>query len=76
MIKDVKSLLIDNYSDRVINGNITSGKRQERGFIDSDCDYIEGMLSNIALQAVENSGIFNKSRLVNLGHLINVLSYA
>lgn len=76
MTKDVKSLLIDNYADRVINGNIISGKRQERGFIDSDCDYIEGMLSNIALQAVENSGILNNSRKVNLGHLINVLSYA
>lgn len=76
MTKDVKSLLIDNYSNRVINGNIISGKRQERGFIDSDCDYIKGMLSNIALQAVENSGIFNNSRKVNLGHLINVLSYA
>lgn len=76
MANDVKSLLIDNYADRVINDNVISGKRQEKGFIDSDCNYIEGMLSNIALQAVENSGIFNKSRKVNLGHLINVLSYA
>lgn len=76
MTKDVKSFLIDNYVDRVINGNIISGKRQERGFIDSDCDYIDGMLSNIALQAVENYSIFNKSRRINLGHLINVLSYA
>lgn len=76
MTKDVKSFLIDNYVDRVINDNIISGKRQERGFIDSDCDYIDGMLSNIALQAVENYSIFNKSRRINLGHLINVLSYA
>ena len=76
MTSTVNSLLIDNYTERVINGNITSGKRQEKGFVDSDCDYIKNMLTNIALQAVDNSGIFNKSRLVNLGHLINVLSYA
>lgn len=76
MENNFKSLLIDNYADRVINGNIISGKKQEKGFIDSDCDYIDAMLSNIALQAVENYSIFNKSRRVNLGHLINVLSYA
>ena len=55
MANNVKSLLIDNYADRVINGNVISGKRQEKGFIDSDCDYIKGMLSNIALQAVAST---------------------
>ena len=76
MENNVKSLLIDNYADRVINGNIISGKKQEKGFIDSDCDYIDAMLSNIALHAIENYNIFNKSRCANLGHLISALSYA
>ena len=30
MTSTVNSLLIDNYTERVINGNITSGKRQEK----------------------------------------------
>ena len=76
MKNNVKSLLIDNYADRVINGNIISGKRQEKGFINSDCNYINNMLSNITLHAIENYNIFNKSRCANLGHLISALSYA
>jgi len=76
MENDVGLLFINNYANTVINGNIISGKRQEKGFINSDCNYINNMLSNIALHAIENYSIFNKSRRVNLGHLINVLSYA
>ena len=34
------------------------------------------MLSNIALHAIENYNIFNKSRCANLRHLISALSYA
>ena len=75
MENDIKSLLIGNYADRVINGNVISGKRQEKGFIDSDCDYINSMLSNIALHAIENYSIFNKARRANIEYLISALSY-
>ena len=67
---------VENWSLDTYNLNTKRAIVQEKGFIDSDCDYIDAMLSNIALQAVENYSIFNKSRRVNLGHLINVLSYA
>lgn len=76
MENDVGLLFINNYANTVINGNIISGKKQEKGFINSDCNYINNMLSNIALHAVENYNIFNKSRCANLGHLISALSYA
>lgn len=76
MKNDVGLLFINNYADTVINGNIISGKRQEKGFISSDCNYINNMLSNIALHAIGNYNIFNKSRCANLRHLISALSYA
>lgn len=72
MEEKVRQSIIDNYNIMLANMEKRNIDALELGFINDDC---VPMLFSILIHCVENIEIFNPTKLNNISHFINKLSY-
>ena len=65
----------NNFEGLEIDANAANVQRAEFGFVNKDCDFINSMLSNICIHAMQNPDIFNEEQSNNIMYIINKLSH-
>ena len=66
----------DSFGRKFIDKNINSITRIHFGFIDTECTFVENLLTGIVYNTLDSASILDETRINSLNNLLNKLVWS